>query len=431
MKRILPALFNIILAASATAQISPDSYSVEHKDSNWYVTLDYEIEKMPSKEGMVLISHICTPDTCITSAAKHFQGKKFAKQQIKKYGYAPTLHSHGNNSCTFAVPEKIAGDTLLGVTYCEYINTGNETSFALDTMEIVLPACPALCCHRVDNALTIADHIAKTHPYVKSIRHYTPLDENSEVAPHSKQIVRYYTNSPLLDIDYMNNSANIDELMSVISRIMSDSATTVEAIQIAGYTSPETAEKNSAQLGYRRAIALRDHIRKHHHLPDSLFEIADTRHNWQQIYKDIAMLDAPDGDSLITALKNEPSPTKREMLLQNYKNGMIYNELAGASFAKHRGAAINAIYYSNSPDSAAITINNIVNELINNPTPDYHALARQLKQYKNDARAINLQGVIDYRRHRRHAAEEAFKRAAGMGDKQAAANLMIVQAEHH
>ena len=143
------------------------------------------------------------------------------------------------------------------------------------------------------------------------------------------------------------------------------------------------------------------------------------------------MLDASDGDSLITALKNEPSPTKREMLLQNYKNGMIYNELAGASFAKQRGAAVNAIYYSNSPDSAAITINKVVDELINNPTPDYHALARQLKRYKNDARAINLQGVIDYRRHRRHAAEEAFRRAAGMGDKQAAANLMIVQAEHH
>ncbi len=429
MKRIFPALLTLLVSVNTTAQISPDSYSVEHKDSNWYVTLDYEIEKMPSKDGMVLISHICNPDTCITSATKHFQGKKFAKQYVKKYGYVPSLHSHGSNRCTFAVPEECASDTLLGITYCEYSNTGDEISFALDTVEIPLPGIPALCCHRVDNTLTIADHIAKTHPYVKHIRHYTPLDNKSEVADGSRQIVRYYTNSPLLNIDYMSNDINIDELMSVIKSIMADSASTVEAIQIAGYTSPESAESNSTQLGYQRAIALRNHIRKHHNLPDSIFEIADTKRNWQQIYKDITMLGIPGGDSLVTALKSEPSSTRREMLLQKYRNGEVYNELARVSFAKHRGASVNAIYYSNLPDSAAMAINHIVNELINNPSPDYNALTRELKAYRNDPRAINLQGVIDYRRHRIHAAEQAFKRAAEMGDEQANRNLIILQAQ--
>ena len=52
-----------------------------------------------------------------------------------------------------------------------------------------------------------------------------------------------------------------------------------------------------------------------------------------------------------------------------------------------------------------------------------------LKKYNNDARAINLQGVIDYRRHRRHAAQNAFAKAAAMGDEQAALNLMIINNE--
>jgi hypothetical protein len=116
-------------------------------------------------------------------------------------------------------------------------------------------------------------------------------------------------------------------------------------------------------------------------------------------------------------------------MLRTYDGGSLYHELARASFAKHRGATINAIYYNNKADSAAITINSIVNELINNPAPNYHKLAHQLHHFKHDARAINLQGVIDYRRHRLHAAEKAFEKAAAMGDEQAAVNLMILQNE--
>jgi hypothetical protein len=42
---------------------------------------------------------------------------------------------------------------------------------------------------------------------------------------------------------------------------------------------------------------------------------------------------------------------------------------------------------------------------------------------------LNLQGVIEYRRHHRHAAERAFTRAAEMGDEQALVNLSIIENE--
>ena len=141
------------------------------------------------------------------------------------------------------------------------------------------------------------------------------------------------------------------------------------------------------------------------------------------------MLQIPQGDSLIEALKREPSATKREIILRRYDNGEVYRELARSSFAKHRAAAVIAIYYHNHPDSAATIINEVTDELANNPTPDYHKLVHKLHRYKEDARAINLQGVIDYRRHRLHAAEKSFTKAAEMGDEQAALNLMILKNE--
>lgn len=417
----------MLAARSMPAQITPENYSVEHKDSNWYVTLDYDVEKIPSKDGMLFITHICSPDTCISSAVKHFHGKKFSKQYVKRYGYLPNLHSHGNTQSMVTLPEEYAGDTLLGITYCEYNRNNRNITYTLDTMEIALPAAPPLSCHNVDAATTIADHIAQEHPYVKRISRYTP--QGKEIGPDAKQIVRYRSNSPLLDSKYLNNAQNIEELTYIINQIMADSSTTVEAVQLVGYTSPTGDEASNSTLGYKRAMALRDHIRRHHHLPDSIFEIADGGRNWPLIYKDIAMLDIPDGDSLIARLQREPSGEKREIMLRNYHNGELYRELSGTAFAKQRGTSVNAIYYHNLPDSAAIAINNIVNELTNNPTPDYHKMAHELRKYKDDARAINLQGVIDYRRHRLHAAEKAFEKAARMGDEQAIRNLLIVKRE--
>lgn len=429
MKRISAIIFALLAISRVAAQISPESCSVEHKDSNWYVTLDYEIDKMPAKDGMLLITHLCNPDTCISSTTKHFQGKKYAKQYVKRHGYQPNLHNHGNNQCVIAIPEEYASDTLWGITYCEYNRDNKNISFTLDTMDIILPDAPPLSCHRVDAALTIADHIAQEHPYVKNISHYTPLAESDKNPPETKRIVRYRTNSSLLDTNYMNNAKSIQELMSIINRIIADSTTTVEAVQLVGYTSPDGNEQNNDDLGYKRAIALRDHIRHHHNLPDSIFEVANGSRDWQLIYKDIAMLDIPGGDSLIARLQKEPSNTKREIILHNYDNGELFRELSRVAFAKQRGASVGAIYYHNQTDSIAMAINEIVNELMNNPNPDYKRMAQLLRQYKDDARAINLQGVIDYRRHRLHAAKRAFEKAAEMGDEQAATNLLIVQRE--
>lgn len=429
MRRISVIIFALLAIGNLAAQISPESSSVEHKDSNWYVTLDYEIDKIPSSDGMLLITHLCNPDTCISSATKHFQGRKYAKQYVKRHGYQPNLHNHGNSQCVIALPEKYASDTLWGITYCEYNKDGRNVSFTLDTMEITLPDSPPLSCHKVDAALTIADHIAKEHPYVKNISHYTPLNDGDRNPVETKRIVRYRSNSSLLDTDYMNNAQSIEELTSIINQILADSSTTVESVQIVGYTSPEGNEQSNSELGYKRALALRDHIRTHHHLHDSVFEVANGGRDWQLIYKDIAMLDIPGGDSLIAQLKKEPSNTKREIILHNYDGGELFRELSRVAFAKQRAASVSAIYYHNSTDSAAVAINEIVNELINNPQPDYKKMAQLLRQYKNDARAMNLQGVIDYRRHRLHAAERAFEKAAEMGDEQAATNLMIVQKE--
>ncbi|MBO7301235.1 MAG: hypothetical protein J6U58_00825 [Bacteroidaceae bacterium] len=423
-------IFTVILSAMifiAQAQISPEQYSATHSDSCWYFTFDYPTPKISSNTGMVIVTHLCTPDTCISSATRHLQGKRYARRYIKRYG-TDSIPDNNWNSCCIAIPETAINDTIYGVTYCEYSNRKNSYQ-TYDTVAICMPQTPPMSNHRVTPARSIADHLAMEHPHVKSIRYYTPLTaENAKEMDVTPSVVRYRTNSNKLNTEYLMNANNIDELMSIIDDVLSDSTTHLEAIQFVGYTSPDGSEKNSTDLGYARAAALRNHVMRHHHLPDSIFEVADGGNNWNFIYDDIRSMNIRGGEELITKLKAEPSSQKREIILKRYDGGRLYTQLTDKMFPAHRIACCTGIYYQNDPDSTAIALNEIVDELTNNPHPDYRKLINRLKHYRDDPRVLNMQGVLEYRRHHRHAAEKAFTKAAAMGDEQALTNLRIVEA---
>ena len=337
------------------------------------------------------------------------------------------MSSSGWEMCTLSLPENAVADTVYGITYCEY-NDRKGCRQIYDTLSICMPTAPSLSCHRVEPMLSIADHIATEHPQVKSINSYVPLsNENVANMSTTPSIVRYATNSSKLNPEYLQNAQSIEELMNIINDVLADSTTTIEAVQFVGYTSPDGTETANGNLGYARAKALRDHIKSHHHLPDSIFEIADGGKNWEMIYNDIHSMKIADGDRLISMLQAEKSPQKREAMLKRYNGGTLYRELLERMFPAHRIACCTGIYYNNKPDSVAHALNSIVDELINNPHPDYKRMIEELKKHKDDPRVLNLQGVIEYRRHHRHAAERAFAKAAAMGDEQAMTNLRIIE----
>ena len=413
--------------AESHAQITPENYTAVHNDSCWHFTFGYNTPKIPSNEGMLVVTHLCTPDTCISSSVRHYHGKRYNKRHIQRYGSSPELTPAGWGECTLSVPETVINDTVYGITYCEYYDKkGCHQTY--DTLAICMPQAPSMSCHMVRPRRTMADHIAMNHPHVQNIKHYVPLDNgNANVMNITPNVVRYVTNSSRLDPKYLQNASSIEELMGIINEILTDSTTTIEAVQIIGYTSPDGTEEANKGLGYARAKSMRDHIRRHHHLPDSIFEIADGGKNWEMVYNDIKSMNIPKGDELISMLKAEKSPLQREALLKRYNNGTLYREMVERMFPAHRIACCTGIYYSNEADSTTLALNEIINELINNPSPDYRKLIDELKQYRDDPRVLNLQGVIEYRRHHRHAAERAFTKAAEMGDEQALVNLSIIE----
>lgn len=428
IKIFLSAMMALLCYASQ-AQISPERYSTVHSDSCWHFTFEYDTPKLPSNDGMLVVTHLCTPDTCISTTARHYQGKRYNKRYVKRYGSSPELSQEGWGCCTLTMPETAINDTVYGITYCEY-NDKKGCRQTYDTVAICMPQAPSMSCHRVQPRQSIADHIAMEHPHVKSISQYTPLtNENAAAMAVAPSVVRYVTNSSKLNPEYLQNANSIEELMGIIDDVLADSTTTIEAVQFVGYTSPDGSEEANRGLGYARAKALRDHVKSHHQLPDSIFEIADGGKNWEMVYNDIRLMRVADSEKLISMLKAEKSPQEREAMLKSYNGGTLYRELLERMFPAHRIACCTGIYYQNKPDSITLALNEIVDELMNNPKPDYRKLIDELKQYRDDPRVLNLQGVIDYRRHHRHAAERAFTKAAEMGNEQALVNLRIIENE--
>ena len=118
-KFTIAALF-LSLCGTAGAQFAPEEYTAIHSDSSWYFTFDYDTPKPGSDEGMLIITHPCTPDTCISTAERHIQGKRHAKRYVKRHNIQPTLQQHVPSSVTLTLPENELSDTMYGVTYCEY-----------------------------------------------------------------------------------------------------------------------------------------------------------------------------------------------------------------------------------------------------------------------------------------------------------------------
>lgn len=424
-------LFFLLLATMLTITIkaqgiSPESYNISHSDSCWYVTMNYRIAQMPKDDELILVTQICCPDTCVYDTTRRFQGKRFAKRYLKEYGALPPLTPAGYNSFTMIIPEDMVNDTLIGVTYSEY-TTDDGTISTLDTTEIILPVPAHLSCHPVHSRPTLSDIYAQSHPYIKNMSSYATLDGETVHLPANPVNHVYFTmNSQHLDPAYQNNAATIDSLIAAISTLMGDNNAQVQSIQIVGYTSPDRGDEIVPKLGYKRAVALRDKLQHSCNLPDSILEVADGGKHWHRIYSSLATSKSPDSDTLANLLINEPNTKKRLATLRSHNNGQQYKKICNDSSHIYRGACCTRIYYHNLSDSSTHHLNKVVAELSSNPHPDYESLLEKLKEYKNDPRALNLIGVIEHRLHRRSAAAAAFRKAALMGDEQAAANINIL-----
>lgn len=422
--RLIATLLAAASIAVASAQgISPDSCNIAHSDSCWYFTLHYTIDK-PHIDGEVfIIPQICNSNTCHTDTAHHFMGRRFAKKYVKLHGTQPRNNEAGYIGTTLYIPEQLISDSVWAITFSQRTTPDGNWAYS-DTMLITLPEAIPLCNHRLRSGNATADSLSRLYPGVKNISRYTLATRRAAPPLSDSSMVYFSPSNAVIDKGYRDNSASIDHIAQIINKLKESGE--VQAVHVIGFGSPD--EGNAGNIGGKRATALCNSLKTECNLPDSVFEAIDGGNNWPLLYNNIASMHSERYDSLLSLLSNEPGERRRLQILRSFDNGAPYRDICRENGDDHRGACTARIYYLNRPDRAVEQLNAIVDELQNNPAPNYSELLARLSAFGNDPRALNIKGVIEYRMHHISAAESAFTQAAMMGNEQAMRNLELLEA---
>ncbi len=269
-----------------------------------------------------------------------------------------------------------------------------------------------------------AGELQRTHPVLCHISDYRPYDDTRILRREEGAL---YVHFPLdrtdLRHDFRGNAATLDQIVQLTDQIMADTTSSVKLIQIIGLASPEGSVRRNLALGAGRATALRTYIQRHARarLSDAMFECINGGEAWTELRDQLEERDFPGRDALLHIIRETPDPDLRERRMRALDGGRPYAFLKANVLADQRNSGYLRIYYDYVPDEAARTINR-ASELLHTSGHEAEALVL-LRPLAHDPRSYNALGVALYLTGHKAEALDFFRRAAAMGNAQAAENL--------
>lgn len=284
----------------------------------------------------------------------------------------------------------------------------------------VLPVLPA-----VAPRIPVAEKLAVNNPILKPIDDYMPYNPEIPLRRMRHALyVHFPVNKSVLLEDFRENRATLDRILELVRAVERDSMSSVARIRIVGLASPEGPLENNIRLSRYRALKLKEYLVNHGvSLPDSLYELVAGGEAWADL-KDMVQESNLEGkDELISIINNTPDVNRREQLVRMHNGGRSYRYLCQSVFTDQRNAGYIQVYYQVQTDRAALLINE-ASDLVRRG--DAAAAVRMLEPLDDD-RKWNALGVAYYHAGHPERALEAYRRAAALGNADAASNMRILQ----
>ena len=95
--------------------------------------------------------------------------------------------------------------------------------------------------------------------------------------------VEFLVNHSVLDPDFGDNAARLDEIISLIDKINTDSTLSVVKLSFCGSASPEGSLQLNRGLSYRRLKALEQYVRSRVNIPDSVIAYDASYIPWNRL----------------------------------------------------------------------------------------------------------------------------------------------------
>ena len=271
-----------------------------------------------------------------------------------------------------------------------------------------------------------AGQLQQDNPVVQHISTYRPYDRTRILRKEKDALfVHFDQGKSLLNASYRDNQRVMDRIVDITRQIMTDSASSVQKIQVIGLASIEGAPVLNERLAQNRALALQKYIQQNVSVPDTLFETVGGGEAWSE-FRDMLNDMASENAQLskvVEIIDQESDATVRERRIKQLDNGRAWAYIQEHILKDLRNSGYIRIYFDYVPDKAAATINE-ASELLTTDCGDCHREAlRLLQTVRTDERAQNALGVALWLNGQKDEALSVFRRAAAKGNADAIKNL--------
>ena len=271
-----------------------------------------------------------------------------------------------------------------------------------------------------------AGQLQQENPVVQHISAYRPYDRTRILRKEKDALfVHFDQGKSQLNANYRDNQRVMDRIVDITRQIMSDSASSVQKIQLIGLASIEGGPAVNERIAQNRALSLQKYIQQNISIPDTLFETVGGGEAWSE-FRDQLNDMAPEHAQLskvVEIIDQESDATVRERRIKQLDNGRTWAYIQEHILKDLRNSGYIRIYFDYVPDKAAATINE-ASELLTTDCGDCHREAlRLLQTVRTDERAQNALGVALWLNGQKDEALSVFRRAAAKGNADAIMNL--------
>ena len=191
-------------------------------------------------------------------------------------------------------------------------------------------------------------------PILHSFSEYRPYSPDVALSKDSDALYIYFAkDTSTIHREFGINGLILDSIIHIVSELRKDSLSEMKMIQIVGFASFDGPIKRNKALAGNRAQALKDYIQEHVDVPDSLFEVNNGGEAWAELEWAVEQSDYAQKDKVLRIIREEPSPSKREVRLKELDHGRAYAYLRDQLLAKYRNAGYIRVYYDVPKSSAA------------------------------------------------------------------------------
>ena len=248
------------------------------------------------------------------------------------------------------------------------------------------------------------------------------VDGDGESNDRKSSSIRYKAGSSSLDLKFSSNTENRNRIKTGVQMVSDNDRTNLEKITIIGFASPEGDSQQNMRLAEERAQALSRHLQKEMDLPETMFEIKSGGVDWDGLLELVKQSDMRYKNEIVHIITNTPPENRNEQLKQ-LGGGRPYQSMYDVLFPQLRDACHISVWYAETKDTAAETINNAIG-MIKNML--YDEALKELRTVEHDRRSWNVAGTCYLLMGDYPNARIWLERAAEAGDKEAEKNLKLI-----